>query len=225
MSFPRLNPALSDNPLVSVGSFIATAPNRSANVTCTVFGANRKEQGDGIAVAGKTLAVNYFNQGSSVTEGSVTIRDVGQLVLIDGTAGSVNQNCYMLPWATDSVCMIELQSQHRLFITANLDGCAIFIAGGRCNPTICHANIQMGEVDSSSNLVSRNNTRRGYYATIVQELERRGLDAANRISWLPGDYSGKCAVFGIRGGDMRWTFYANDASVSGGVTTQIWPPG
>ncbi len=199
---------------IGLGNFLQSAPTLTCRVQCSVNG-TVVAANDIVAAAGNNYPIRYYNQGSTVTAGTAGItREISGDMRITGTAAANGGNAYLLPWEPNAICMTELRSGCRLFVTATLNGCAIVIAGGRCNPVVAHVN------DSNADA-----TRNARYEQIARALEARGLDAANRRMAAPGQgyTGGNCAIFGIQGGDQRWTFYVNDHRSTGATTTQIWP--
>jgi hypothetical protein len=199
---------------VALPAFLMAAPTETHRVQCTVTGTHDIDRG-AIAAGGQNYPVLYYNLGANAASGVVTVtREHSGDLRVAGVAAAIGANAYLLPWDHDLVCMTQIRSNHRFFVTATLNGCAIVIAGGRMNPTIAHMNNGLSGV--------ARNTR---YEAMAQALEAQGLDAANRTMIVPGNgyVGGNCAVYGIQGGDGRWTFYSNDHGPGGGTTTQIWP--
>lgn len=200
---------------VSLDSFIGFADTLTRRVQTQVNGTACIER-DTVSASGTVYNVWYYNQGSNIATGTAAIsREISNDYRITANAAlGGGGDAYVLPWNPDTMCLTELRSNKRLFVTATLNGCAIVIAGGRCNPVVGHLNIS---VNSSG--------RNGAYEAIARALEARGLDADNRILLTPGaGYTGgNCGVYGIQGGDQRWTFYCNDHGASGATTRRIWP--
>lgn len=193
---------------------------------------NVADKGDlrNVIVDGFTYRVRYFSKGGSGAEGAATLQS-GTVSLGVHCDGSVigGANAYLLPWAKDQIYLSELAQKHRLFFTAKLNGCAMFIAGGRCNPTVVHANAYT-KIDTPASFAESEMRRvMGQYETIytamAQNLVGRGeLDPDNLAVFRPGvlGYTGDAAVFGVRAAS-QWAFYAVIGSAKNPPVHKIWP--
>lgn len=139
---------------------------------------------------------------------------------VTGSPSVSGQNAYLLPWGPNKLFMGELGQKHDLFFTHTLNGCAVFIAGGRCNPTVVHANTKSDQVFGVQEQDQILAAYKTIYEAMANFLVARGfLDGANLKIFWPKDYMSKAAVFGVRR-SSNWEFYANtwrDKAI-----TQIW---
>lgn len=158
-------------------------------------------------------------------EGSATlgVEDPHQ-ISVSGAKGT-GGNTYLLPWGSNEARICEVQQAHDHFFTYGLNGCGIFIAGGRSNPTVVHANTKSDDIPVTLDKEVMSNAYRQEYGIFVRALQRLGiLDPSNTKTFVPGDhgYAGRAGVFGSKVG-AKWTFYANIHGTSGATTVQIWP--
>ncbi|MEM8717101.1 MAG: hypothetical protein AAGE92_15235 [Cyanobacteria bacterium P01_G01_bin.4] len=198
------------------------------------------------------LKVVGLGQPAGNAPGSEQIESLGvtlQLIDVMGQSGAVqdrdlpsectvsvksegDDNAYVLPWKASSATITSLGGSHEVFVTSQLNGCAIFIGGDSGTPTVIHANAQpedytnAGEPESFDQIREfAVNTRLprwdSYYGAVAQKLATTGhLPTTNAGTLLPGDYmkNGDAAVFGVKDGGS-WEFFVN----SGNSTTKFWP--
>jgi hypothetical protein len=180
---------------------------------------------------GGTYQVRYFSKGGVGADGSAVI-DPAQTMSLNVTCNGgamAAKNAYLLPWATDRVYVTDLGQAHDYFFTAKLNGCAIMVSGGVCNPTVVHANasavIPVPPDFSASSTQSLITSYHGAYAAISGALVQRGdLDPTVLKVFEPGvsGYVGDAAVFGIRTA-ASWAFYAVIGSTKNPPVVKIWP--
>ena len=178
-----------------------------------------------------TYLVRYFSKGGVGADGSAVIGDNQTASLSVTCNGGADQAkvAYLLPWATDRVYVTDLGQRHDYFFTAKLNGCAVMISGGLCNPTVVHANASAVipvppdfSAQSTNNLIS---AYQGAYGLISQALVARGdLDPTVLAVFQPGTsgYVGDAAVFGVRSAS-QWAFYAVIGSTKNPPIVKIWP--
>lgn len=131
-------------------------------------------------------------------------------------------NAYLLPWASNKLFLAELGGKHDLFFTAMMNSCAVIISGGRCNPSVIHANTKSNALNAAP-LDQLGAVYGGIYRGMANALAQRGIvDLSNMAIFEPAEYQGKGTVFGVRL-DSRWTFYCTTWVGKGSVTRQLWP--
>jgi hypothetical protein len=129
-------------------------------------------------------------------------------------------NAYLLPWYENTLCFAELGQAHDFFFTPTVNGCAIMISGGLCNPHVVHANTKSNRLDNADDLVGK---YQELYGEMADKLSDWGMaDRANLRVFQPGDYLSKGTVFGVRTAG-RWAFYATAWGVAGATTKKLWP--
>jgi hypothetical protein len=197
----------------------------------TVGGVADKGSGWDLTTGGATYQVRYYSKGGAGADGSATIGDnQGASLNVTCNGGATEPKvAYLLPWATDKVYVTDLAARHDYFFTAKLNGCAIFVSGGVCNPTVVHANasavIPVPPDFSSASTQLLINAYSGAYNAISAALVQHGdLDQANLAVFRPGlsGYIGDAAVFGVRNA-ARWAFYAVIGSTKNPPIVKIWP--
>lgn len=175
-------------------------------------------------------------------------RQIGETVTARETAvdaaasGTGTANAYVLPWEAGFAARTKLAQAQSMFITPNLNGCAVFIGGPLTGPTVIHANCQpdlinegmpqytprMDPLIYGARLDAFGNSWRlpiwsDIYVTIASQLLALGLlPDENMGMLLPRDYlgdAGSASVFGARGGG-GWAFHVN----ANRRTRCFWPP-
>lgn len=150
-------------------------------------------------------------------------------------------NAFVLPWAANHAVMTGLSGAQDIFVTPDLNGCAVFVAGNPASPTVVHVNSQAEILDkgepafsptaSLSQLTTQMNVFKlsykrpmwdALYLALASKLIELGrLPRDNLQLLLPGQYLnadvGSAAVFGHRQGG-NWAFFWN----VNGRTTRFW---
>ncbi len=140
-------------------------------------------------------------------------------------------NAYILPWKATSAVVTQLGGKHEIFVTSQLNGCAVFVGGDATSPIVIHANAQpeyasQGMPEAFDKIPAFDAEVRlprwdSFYGAVAQQMATTGhLPTVNVGTLLPGQYmkSGDAAVFGVRDGG-NWKFYYN----SNKSNTQFWP--
>jgi hypothetical protein len=196
-----------------------------------VGGVADKGSGWDLNTGGQTYQVRYYSKGGVGADGTAAVNpNQGASLSIDcNGANGGDKVAYLLPWASDKVYVTDLAGHHDYFFTAKLNGCAIFIAGGVCNPTVVHANaytvIPVPPDLSEGSMRTLIGAYHDAYAGISAALVQRGdLDPDNLAVFEPGvsGYVGDAAVFGVRNGG-RWAFYAVIGSKLNPPVVKLWP--
>lgn len=191
-------------------------------ITVSGFAPNNAPFNQNVTIQGDAYDIVDFGKGPAGTA-NVTGETALQ-INVDSAAGD-SGNAYLLPWASNKMCVGELGQEHDLFFTYRLNGCGIIISGGLCNPTVVHANTKSNSIPVTNNVNQMAQAYRTIYVAMAQRLEGMGIgDAANRIVFAPGDqgYTGFAGVWGARTGG-RWTFYANIWGTNGASVVKLWP--
>lgn len=155
--------------------------------------------------------------------------------------GSAAPNAYVLPWKVDHAVMTRLSAEQDIFVTPDLNGCAVFVGGDAASPIVMHVNSQAAILDQGEpavvpgqpmdQLAAQMNAFKlswkmpmwdAIYQTIASRLQGMGrLPNSNLELLLPGQYlsagTGSAAVFGHRDGGT-WRFFWN----VNGRTTRFW---
>lgn len=172
-----------------------------------------------MTVGGDTYTIVDYGKGPA---GMAAITgETAQQVNVDAARGA-GGNAYLLPWASNTMCVCEVQQAHDLFLTDRLNGCGIIISGGRCNSTVVHANTKSDSIPVTMDTAVMGAAYRGIYVGMAEAL---GIgDPANRTVFAPGDqgYVGFVGVWGARTGG-KWDFYANIWGTAGATVVRIWP--
>ena len=142
-------------------------------------------------------------------EGCIEERRAGPEFTVSASAGS--GNAYVLPWKANSAVSTQLGQSYEIFVTSQLNGCAVFVGGEPAAPIVFHANAQPGYTsdgmpDSPSAIRKFDVETRlprwdSYYGAVAQKLSTIGrLPTKNVGTLLPGQYmeNGDAAVFGVR---------------------------
>lgn len=191
-------------------------------ITVAGFNANNAPFNRQVVVGGDTYTIVDYGNGP---EGTAAVTgETGQQVNVDCNQG-MGGNAYLLPWASNTMCVCEVQQKHDLFFTYRLNGCGIIISGGRSNPTVVHGNTKSDSIPVTTNVGVMSAAYRGIYVGMAQALEAIGIgDPGNRTVFAPGDngYIGFAGVWGVKTGG-KWDFYANIWGTAGATVMKIWP--
>lgn len=184
--------------------------------------------------------VTYVDVGS--LEGTISEAVLPSETSVSKVSGSGGDNAYILPWRVNYACRTRLAQSQTRFVTPNLNGCAVMVAGTQLNPIVIHANCQPDIVDEGvptmqeTESISAYNARMAHfymnyklpvwsdiYLALASKMVAKGyLPDANLGILYPKDYLspsvGFAAVFGARTGG-NWGFYVNIA----GRTRKFWP--
>jgi hypothetical protein len=186
--------------------------------------------------------------GHSITFVNVSGRQglIAETVLVNETtvtltsAGLVGANAYILPWREDYAVKTVLGSAQDMFVTPQLNGCAIIVSGPVTGPTVVHVNAQPDSISegmpaynpnkasSSMAAINKFTVETKYprwgavYGSLGMKLGEEGLiPSANIDALVPAVYGsrgGTTSVFGVRSAG-NWSFYWNNQK----KTTQFWP--
>ena len=199
----------------------------------------------GIVAAGQAARIATNNAAVALVDMQATQGSIAESVL--GGVTQVNRNdpaaanAYVLPWKVDHAAMTRLSSDRDIFVTPDLNGCAVFVSGDRASPTVVHVNSQatildQGEPEYSADVpqdqlaAQMNAFKLSYkmpmwdaiYQALAIRLVGMGrLPRENLELLLPGTYlsagTGAAAVFGRREGGT-WSFFWN----ANRRTTRFW---
>ncbi|MBX9701317.1 MAG: hypothetical protein K2X74_17915, partial [Acetobacteraceae bacterium] len=143
---------------------------------------------------------------------------------------------YWLAWNPWRAYITHLGAAKRFFVTANLTGCGIIVAGDETDPYVVHANCAAASVvdfPKSGSMQTYNDDltaeRNVFYGQVAAELVRLNHIPSRNLQMLrPEDYGkrasegfgGVCAVFGVSDG-ARWKLYYNVGNGGKGITRQL----
>ncbi len=191
-------------------------------VTVSGFSANNAPFNQQVTIGTDTYAIVDYGKGPEGT--AVVSGESGQQVDVTCARG-MGGNAYLLPWASNTMCVCEVQQKHDLFFTYRLNGCGIIISGGRCNPTVVHGNTKSDSIPVTLDAAVMGAAYRGIYVQMAQALEAIGIgDPTNRTVFAPGDhgYVGFAGVWGVKSGG-KWDFYANVWGTGSATVVHLWP--
>lgn len=145
---------------------------------------------------------------------------------------------HWLAWNPWRAYITHLTAAKRFFVTANLTGCGVIVAGDETDPYVVHANCAAASVvdfPASGSVQTYNDDltaeRNVFYGQVATELVRLNHIPSRNLQMLrPEDYGkrlsegygGVCAVFGISDG-ARWKIYYNVGRNGQGITRQLFP--
>ena len=177
----------------------------------------------------------------SGTQGTITEAQQGPTTQVNRSDAAAS-NAYVLPWKADHAVMTRLGAAQDIFVTTNLNGCAVFVGGDAADPVVMHVNSGaaiLGKGEPEYNPAQPMNEAAAQmtafqqswkmpmwdaiYQALASRLQGMGrLPNSNVALLVPGQYlsagTGSAAVFGRRDGGT-WRFFWN----ANGRTTQFWP--
>lgn len=195
---------------------------KKLGVTVGGFNANNAPFNQQVVVGGDTYTIVDYGKGPS---GTATVAGETATELTVACDRGQGGNAYLLPWAENTMCVCELQQAQDVFFTHRLNACGIIISGGRCNPTVVHANTKSDSIPVTFDKALMSAAYRSIYVGMAQALEALGIgDSENRVVFSPGDhdYIGVASVWGARRAGA-WEFYANIWLKAGCKTVKLWP--
>ena len=166
-------------------------------------------------------------------------------------AGDSPANAYVLPWTSNYASKTRLAAASTMFVTPDLNGCAIFVSGELAGPTVVHINskadildkgeppfLPLGkgattkEINSAAAAYGRemNAFKTSYknpmwdalYQAMAIKLVGAGLIPKDNLKlWLPTDYLGPDVTTAAVFGTFNGT-WSFFCNVNG-KTTKFWP--
>lgn len=194
---------------------------RRPQISINGYAANNAPYNELVAVNGDNYMILDFGR-DSVGNAAVAEGPANQIRVTGTRADGGGGNAYLLPWYADRICFTELGQSHDFFFTATVNGCAIMVSGGLCNPYVIHANTKSNQLTAldAPTLIGQ---YQGIYHAQAAAMAARGMaDPANLRIFQPGDYMSLGTVFGVRTAG-RWAFYSTAWTETAVVTRHFWP--
>lgn len=178
----------------------------------------------------------------SNNEGVITENVLPTETTVSLSPSGGSANAHTLPWQVGYAPMIKLGPKHAIFVTPNLNGCAIFVGGDAASPSVIHANCQPDIADQGVPTYTSGDDPIVFGARVNEFYQRwklpiwsdvyvalaskllagNKIPSANFQMLLPRDYlaggASYASVFGSRASGS-WRLFVNVQ----GKTRQFWP--